>query len=256
MSRNGTGTYTLPQPAFTPGTTISSAAVNSDLSDIASALTQSFSADGQTPMSGQFKGLTGSVSTPGFAFANGVNTGLFLNGAGSLGITSGGTLTGTTASDGSITWNGASTFTGNMTINSATITFSSGAKTAFWAGLAPAVAITMVIDGAGSTITTGVKGYIQIPFAMTITSWTVTADQSGSISVDIIRANAAIPSSSIVGAGNKPGLSSAQGAFNTAPSSWTSTAIVSNDVLGFNVGSATSVQRVTVQLIGPRTSST
>lgn len=52
MSRNGSGTYTLPQPPFTPGTTIASSAVNSDLSDIAAALTQSISKDGQTVYTG------------------------------------------------------------------------------------------------------------------------------------------------------------------------------------------------------------
>ena len=48
MPRNGSGSYTLPVAAFQSGQTISSAAVNSDLSDIATALTQSVSRDGQT----------------------------------------------------------------------------------------------------------------------------------------------------------------------------------------------------------------
>ena len=52
MARNGSGTYSLPQPPFTPGTTISSSAVNSDLSDIGAALTQSISKDGQTVYTG------------------------------------------------------------------------------------------------------------------------------------------------------------------------------------------------------------
>lgn len=53
MSRNGSGVYTLPSgnPVVT-GTTISSTWANTTLSDIASALTQSLSADGQTPVTG------------------------------------------------------------------------------------------------------------------------------------------------------------------------------------------------------------
>ena len=53
MSRNGSGTYTLPagNPVVT-GTTISSTWANSTLTDIASALTASVAADGQTPMTG------------------------------------------------------------------------------------------------------------------------------------------------------------------------------------------------------------
>jgi len=53
MSRNGTGTYSLPagNPVVT-GTSISSTWANTTLTDIANALTQSVAADGQTPMTG------------------------------------------------------------------------------------------------------------------------------------------------------------------------------------------------------------
>jgi hypothetical protein len=53
MSRNGSGTYTLPvgNPVVA-GTTITSAWANSTLTDIATALTGSVAADGQTPMTG------------------------------------------------------------------------------------------------------------------------------------------------------------------------------------------------------------
>ena len=53
MSRNGSGTYTLPagNPVVT-NTTISSTWANSTLTDIASALTGSVAADGQTPITG------------------------------------------------------------------------------------------------------------------------------------------------------------------------------------------------------------
>lgn len=48
MARDGSGTYSLPVAAFVNGTTIDATDVNSDFSDIASALTQSMSKDGQT----------------------------------------------------------------------------------------------------------------------------------------------------------------------------------------------------------------
>jgi len=53
MSRNGSGVYSLPagNPVVT-GTTIASTWANNTLSDIASALTDSVAADGQTPMTG------------------------------------------------------------------------------------------------------------------------------------------------------------------------------------------------------------
>ena len=54
MSRNGTGTYSLPagNPVVT-GTTIATTWANNTLGDIATALTGSVAADGQTPMTGQ-----------------------------------------------------------------------------------------------------------------------------------------------------------------------------------------------------------
>jgi hypothetical protein len=56
MSRNGSGTYTLPagNPVVT-GTTISSTWANSTLTNIASALTDSLAADGQTTATGNLK---------------------------------------------------------------------------------------------------------------------------------------------------------------------------------------------------------
>lgn len=92
MPRNGSGTYTLPQSAFTPGTTISSTAVNSDLSDIAAALTQSISADGQTPLTGSLKFASGTSALPGVAFAADASTGLYLPAAGKFGLSAGGIL--------------------------------------------------------------------------------------------------------------------------------------------------------------------
>jgi hypothetical protein len=56
MSRNGSGTYTLPagNPVVT-GTTISSTWANNTLTDIATALTGSLAADGQTTATGNLK---------------------------------------------------------------------------------------------------------------------------------------------------------------------------------------------------------
>jgi len=62
MSRNGTGTYSLPagNPVVT-GTVIASTWANSTLTDIASALTGSVASDGQTPMSGDLDMNTNKV---------------------------------------------------------------------------------------------------------------------------------------------------------------------------------------------------
>jgi hypothetical protein len=107
--------------------------------------------------------------------------------------------------------------------------------------------IEFVIDGGGVAITTGIKGFIRVPWAATVGFWFVMADQSGSIAVDILRANNAVPSVSMIGGGNKPTLSAAQFA-GAAPSGWTSTTLAQNDWIAFSVTSVLTVTRVTVDL--------
>ena len=79
MSRNGSGTYTLPagNPVVT-GTTISSTWGNSTLSDIAAALTGSIAADGQTPITGALQMGGNNISNAGTVTAvTGIFGGLF-----------------------------------------------------------------------------------------------------------------------------------------------------------------------------------
>jgi hypothetical protein len=105
-----------------------------------------------------------------------------------------------------------------------------------------------VIDGGGNVITTGVKMFIRLPWAATIATWGVMADQSGSISLDILRANGAVPTVSMIGAGNKPTLTTQQANLGVSPSGWTSTAFAINDWIGIQVVSVTTVTRVTLDL--------
>lgn len=82
MSRNGTGTYSLPagNPVVT-GTTISSTWANNTLGDISSALTGSVAADGQTPITGNLQmgnnritGLADALASTDAATLGQVNT--------------------------------------------------------------------------------------------------------------------------------------------------------------------------------------
>lgn len=109
------------------------------------------------------------------------------------------------------------------------------------------VDVELIIDGGGSPVTTGNKGWLHVPFSATIFAWRILADQSGSIVVDILRANNGFPVTSMVGAGNKPTLTSQQIA-EAAPSGWTSVAVAPDDWIAFNVTSAATVTRVTVVL--------
>jgi len=117
MPRNGSGTFTLAQPAFVSGTTISSSAMNSDLSDIATALTQSVSADGQTPLTGSLKFSSGSAGTPGISFSSDSTTGIYLASAGTLGLAAGGTSVATSTS-GTVTFALPAVYSGAVTASS------------------------------------------------------------------------------------------------------------------------------------------
>jgi hypothetical protein len=125
---------------------------------------------------------------------------------------------------------------GNVTINN-TSTLRTGA-------------IIYTIDGGGSVITTGAKGQLDIPLNCTVTGWVLTADQSGSAVVDVLRSSyAGFPSTSSIAGSDKPTLSSVQKNENLSIGAWGSTALLAGDQLQFNVNSATTVQRLNLALI-------
>lgn len=110
--------------------------------------------------------------------------------------------------------------------------------------------IGATIDGSGGTITVGQKGYVQVPYACTINSWRIIANASGSIVIDIWKAAApTIPTvANTITAAAIPGLSSQQTNASSTLTGWT-TSIAANDIIGFNVNSATTVSWVILQLL-------
>jgi len=121
----------------------------------------------------------------------------------------------------------------------------------------------IVIDGAGSVITTGVKADLRVPYDCTITGWDLVADVSGSITIDIWKdtyANYPPTGSGATGAGgdetitgaNEPALSSAIKNTDATLTGWT-TSLTDGDYLRFNVDSATTVTRVTLTLTVDKT---
>jgi len=77
MPRNSSGTYTLPELPFVANTVIESAPMNSDLSDIATALTGSLALDGSSSMTGAIKAANGTVAAPSITFTNSLGTGWY-----------------------------------------------------------------------------------------------------------------------------------------------------------------------------------
>lgn len=112
------------------------------------------------------------------------------------------------------------------------------------------ITLTFIIDGGGSAITTGQKGHLEIPFACTITGWTLLADQSGSIVIDVWKdtyANFPPTVADTIAGSEKPTLSSAQKNQDLTLTSWT-TSVAAGDILAFNVDSVATVTRVTLSI--------
>lgn len=110
--------------------------------------------------------------------------------------------------------------------------------------------IQYVIDGGGDTITTGIKGDLEIPFACTILAATALADQSGSIVVDVWKdtyANYPPTDADSITSATPITISTATKSQDTTLTGWT-TSITAGDTLRFNVDSITTCTRVVISL--------
>lgn len=100
----------------------------------------------------------------------------------------------------------------------------------------------VTVDGISSVIQVGQTGFVTLPYAGTITGWSITTNAPGSIQFDVWKAAAidTIPTSgdSIVG-GVYPTLTTAQLATSTSVGAWT-TAFSAGHVFGFYVNSVSS----------------
>lgn len=182
MPRTGP-TYTLPESPFVPNTVISSSAMNSDMSDIATALTGSLARDGAGGMLGQLL-----LDPDGFVYVGDTNTGMSRTGADAQAITVGGTdvvaitttgvaITGTLSVSGSA---GTVGF-GDGTVSVPSITFSADLDNGLYRigtnNIGVATAGAKVLDI--SAIGLGVTGTITSSGAATVTSGGLTVTAGG-----------------------------------------------------------------------------
>lgn len=110
-------------------------------------------------------------------------------------------------------------------------------------------AVTFVLSNGGSVLSTGPIGsFWRTKFTGAIFAVDVQAAQSCSVTVDIWKANAAIPTSANkISASDPATLSSAQLSEDTLLTGWT-TAVAVNDVFSANISSVTSCTQVTVEV--------
>ncbi len=127
MPRNGAGVYTLAvNPIGTTGAVISLANFTSEFNDLATALTGSIAANGETTITGTLKGFAS--ASPCYAFAGDLTSGFGSPGAGTYNLlssgstiiqytASGASITGTLAVSGNTTVGGTMTITGQLTLS-------------------------------------------------------------------------------------------------------------------------------------------
>lgn len=154
-------------------------------------------------------------------------------------------------------------FTGAATVSngdlSGDVTTSGSLVTTLKANLKKAT-IYYEISGGGSTITTGLKGYMQIDFDCTITANTVLLDQSGSIIINIWKCTYAQfdAGSTHPVAGDKitasapPTVAATTKSTDSTLTGWT-TSISAGDILAFNVDSITTATRAELMLTVTKT---
>lgn len=114
--------------------------------------------------------------------------------------------------------------------------------------------IDVTFDGQGSAIIAGSKAYYTMPFAMTISTWTLVADQSGSAVIDVWKSTYSsyppVVGGTIAGS-EKPTLSSVIKNEDTNLTTW-STSLSKGDALVFNIDSASTVTKLMLSIRGTR----
>lgn len=204
MPRSGTGTYSLPAPApFQNGTTIDAPGMNTVQSDIATALTQSVAADGQTPITGNwnFKGYSiTNLASLGITGAVSVGTTLTIGTALTVGtsatIANGLTVTkgGATVSAGGISVVGNSAIAGTLGTSSTIAVAAGGISIVGNSTVTGTVTISGTVGAAQGTksglavtydqfpTTTGATGTITLPSGL-IMKWGTGSTAAGTGSV-------------------------------------------------------------------------
>ena len=100
----------------------------------------------------------------------------------------------------------------------------------------------IVVDGAGTAITTGSKGVRYIPFDCTVTGWDIRSDISGSCVFDVKRSGVSLAGT------EKPTLTASTSNQDLSLSTWT-TSLLTGDVVEFVVDSASTLTRATLTIL-------
>lgn len=126
-----------------------------------------------------------------------------------------------------------------------------GDGTNFVAADLPKQTVRITIDGGGSAIAANSTTWAQVPYSGTIVSWTLLADVSGSITLDVWKdtyTNYPPTVADTITASAKPLISSATKNTSSTLTGWTTT-VTAGDVLKFNVDSCTTITKCVLELV-------
>lgn len=155
-----------------------------------------------------------------------------------LGLT-GGTITGPSVFSGGIKSNSLTA----TSITSTTINTGSISATTYLGLPKVTGSFGLTVDGGGNVITSGVKGYLVMPYNATITGWDIIGDISGTCKIDIWK-NTSIPTSVNTITGTEAPLLFNQQINSKNNLTTFNTGLAINDILAFNVISASTVSRI------------
>jgi hypothetical protein len=111
-------------------------------------------------------------------------------------------------------------------------------------------AISLSLNGGGSTITTGYKSFTTVTFSGEILEYTILADRTGSIVIDVWKdsyGNFPLTTGDSICVSSKPTLATGIKNTDSTLTSWTKT-FSAGDVFGFNVDSVSGVTNVNLTL--------
>ena len=108
-----------------------------------------------------------------------------------------------------------------------------------------AVVIRMEAETSGGLVLTGSKGYFRIPYAHTLTGWTLVSDVNTNAVIDLKKATYAnFPSTATITASAKPSLTAARKNTTASLTGWT-TSGAAGDIYEVNVDSNSAAKSMT-----------
>ena len=111
--------------------------------------------------------------------------------------------------------------------------------------------INFIMDGSGSAIAPGSKGYVQVPNNFIVQQWSITSDVTSTVSLDVKKATySGLPTTASIVASDAPSITSGTKNSNTNVTTWTN--ISANDYLEFYLNTNSGAKLISITLVGTR----